>query len=215
MNDDEKTANTVKNMTRRVKQNVKHGRLEPRVNAYVCTECGHITYTVDCAEGTTPFTLACQKKSSILDMNGKEVKPCNGNAMSSMYSITPADYDWPEDITHEWYAPSIEEYNKIKKNKSRAVLDHVTLGGLLLRERTNHPVLTHGDEFIDAEGNPLNDAEIGALRSGLERLRVATELTLASRKRKDRIRDEQARQRKAKARAKRKTAKANKRRSRR
>ena len=78
-----------------------------RINQYTCA-CGEIITTIDSDEGTTAFTVPCEK--------------CGGRMYSSVYRVS-------QDLTptHEWYK------GKIKKNMSPAMKEHISLGGLLFR----------------------------------------------------------------------------------
>jgi hypothetical protein len=79
-----------------------------RINQYTC-KCGESIVTIDTDEGTTAFTVPCEK--------------CGERMYSSMYRV-------PQDLapTHEWYA------GKIKKKMPPAMKQHIELGGLLFRK---------------------------------------------------------------------------------
>ena len=84
-----------------------------RVNCYVCTNCKHITKTIDVDDGVTPFMHTCEK--------------CGKLATSTMYKdIIP----W-EKPTQEWYRPSLKETLKWRKNEG--MLNHILNGGLDVR----------------------------------------------------------------------------------
>lgn len=193
---------------------IKHSRLAPRVNAYICSKCGDITYTVDCADGSSQLAIPCQKKSSkLLNMHGTEALVCDGYMLSSFYTVKVGEYD-VDDITHEWYAPSLEEYQKLVRNKSETAVNHVTKGGLLLRDRTDHPVFTHGEAFVTKEGEELDEEQTQLLFTGFERLRAAVKLKVQMARGKKEDRDRAMRKKRDKNRADRNRATRHKRRNR-
>lgn len=79
-----------------------------RINQYTCS-CGEIITTIDRDEGTSAFTVPCEK--------------CDLVMYSSLYRVS-------QDLipTHEWYKA------KIKKNMSLAMKQHIEMGGLLFRK---------------------------------------------------------------------------------
>lgn len=87
-----------------------------RKNRYTCSYCGFSFVTVDLVDGTTPFMTGC-----------KNPMPCRGMARSSFYRI-----DQSSEPTHEWYSPSQLEIRDIIDPN---VLQHVAMGGLLLRKK--------------------------------------------------------------------------------
>lgn len=80
-----------------------------RINQYHCAACGETITTIDSDEGTSAFTVPCEK--------------CGLVMYSKLYRVA-------QDLTptHEWYA------SKIKKNMSPAMKQHIELGGLLFRK---------------------------------------------------------------------------------
>ena len=129
------------------------------VNAYICQKCGHIVFTVDVAEGTTPMAIPCthrptQEESNIIGMDGKPALPevrCKGHMVSSFYAVKPTDYDMSE-VEFEWRSPSLELFQKFRKAKS-VLLDHVLGGGLVLHVRDDKsPIRLHSGEFKHSEG---------------------------------------------------------------
>jgi hypothetical protein len=84
-------------------------------NVYSCTECGYQTITIDKDDGTTPFMIQCRNPFK-----------CTGWSRSNFYRV---DQDLPP--THEWYRPDEQEIAQLTKP---AVIDHVRMGGLLIRE---------------------------------------------------------------------------------
>jgi hypothetical protein len=84
-------------------------------NAYCCRACGFTFISIDRDDGTTPFLTKCE---------APEV--CHGTAQSSLYRI-----DQSLEPTHEWYKPDAVEVATIR---SPAVLQHVAMGGLLMRK---------------------------------------------------------------------------------
>ena len=86
--------------------------LSKRVNCYVCAN-RHVTKTIDIDTGVTPMFITCAV--------------CNGQATSTFYrDINPA-----MEPSMEWYRPSLKETLKIK---SSYMLDHVLMGGLMIRK---------------------------------------------------------------------------------
>ena len=93
------------------------------LNVYICKN-SHKTCTVYVDEGITPFTIGCRNPI------------CDESAQSAMY---PTDRPVPMTIsepTHEWYKPNILNVAGIDK-------EHVEMGGLLLRKRTNATPVEH------------------------------------------------------------------------
>lgn len=113
----------------------------PRENCYRC-EYGCINLTVDVDEGTTPFMMKCRRRptperpidKSLLGIDGE----CIGTATSCFYpkSARPANLPAPE---WEWYKPDAQE----TANLGDAERDHVEMGGLILRARTDREPLYH------------------------------------------------------------------------
>lgn len=90
--------------------------LKGDVNRYTCTICGSTIWTILAAHGTTPAMMGCRKER------------CKGMMASAFY----ADQPGPEDaIEYEWYRPARDERRRL----SRAMKEHVSLGGLLIRKR--------------------------------------------------------------------------------
>lgn len=85
------------------------------VNCYSCSNCGHITKTVDVDAGVTPMMHKCEK--------------CGHMAESSFYNdIAPG-----VDPTEEWYRPSLEQVLKVRKTQP-GLVQHVLNGGLDCRK---------------------------------------------------------------------------------
>jgi hypothetical protein len=86
------------------------------INTYTCPECGWQIVTITRVEGVTPAFIRCEGRRC-------DVNTLPG-AISAMYcvnqSLTP---------THEWYRPDANEL--VEKPWA---LEHVTMGGLLLRK---------------------------------------------------------------------------------
>lgn len=91
-------------------------------NLYQCDhDAAHIIVTVDREPGVAPFTIQCPHCAAA------------GTPGAGFYrhpAMTSALYRVPQNLrpTHEWYRPDTLE------GLSPAVADHVTRGGLLLRE---------------------------------------------------------------------------------
>lgn len=88
-------------------------KLVNRVNCYQC-RCGHTTKTRDADSGVTPFLFECEK--------------CGGDGVSTFYKDTVPK----QEPTFEWYRPDLEECFKNAKNEG--YLEHVFLGGLIVRK---------------------------------------------------------------------------------
>lgn len=82
------------------------------INVYTC-KVGHRIVTVDRQKGVTPFIIGCKHPS------------CAERATSNFYRV-----DRGLTPTHEWYRPSLREYETLDPHSK----DHVSNGGLLLRE---------------------------------------------------------------------------------
>jgi hypothetical protein len=97
-----------------------------RINGYRCTKpkCGHITLTVDVDEGVTPFMIGCTK--------------CKADAHSMFYpqkGLPPP----MSAVTHEWFKPD----DAALKRLDPGTRQHVQMGGLIMRPRTNRPPRFH------------------------------------------------------------------------
>ena len=123
-------------MTRKIKE---------RLNIYMC-EHGCHNVTVDIARGVTPFMMKCKRegdKKRPLDPRKSKNGVCIGTAQSCMYPkelVPGSHYPIPK---HEWYRPTLEEFNKLDDS----VKEHVEKGGLLLRKRTEATPVLHKDEW--------------------------------------------------------------------
>jgi hypothetical protein len=85
-----------------------------KLNIYVCEDClGHIV-TRDMDQGVTPFMTSCYATEG-----------CKGHMQSSMYRV----FDQRMLHSHEWFRPEITADMKPHTR------DHVSKGGLILRER--------------------------------------------------------------------------------
>jgi hypothetical protein len=105
----------------------------PRENAYICPK-GHVTMTVDVADGVTPMFLGCR------DLGCREI------AQSRMYPRQPRPENFPAP-KWEWYRPTQKQAER-KEHKYPGTLDHVKNGGLLLRERTGAEPVYHPEEVV-------------------------------------------------------------------
>jgi len=94
-------------------------------NVYVCDKCGGYTVTIDRDEGTTPFMIGCRASGGL-------TRTCRGMAQSSFYRqrFPHGPPEW------EWYKPDSAEIHRMK---NRAELQHVAMGGLLLRPIAGAP----------------------------------------------------------------------------
>ena len=100
-----------------------------RKNIYVCQKCGGCTVTIDKDDGTTPFMIRCRAKDHHIH-GAMLVEGCKGTAYSVCYNLNAvigSTYMEPE---YEWYRPGNDELRKITH---AATLQHVSMGGLLLR----------------------------------------------------------------------------------
>ncbi len=88
--------------------------LSNRVNCYCCTNCSHITKTIDVDAGVTPMMFTCEN--------------CKETARSSFYKDI-APYQKP---TIQWYRPELGEAMKLRKNEP--LLSHVLAGGLMSKD---------------------------------------------------------------------------------
>lgn len=215
-------ARFIERLADQVDEDFTHVPEQPRVNAYICQECGHIEFTVDAAEGTTPMALPClsppeEAESQILDSTGapaREEKRCAGVMSSAFYAIKPDDFDLSE-IKYEWRSPDVELYLKWRRKKS-SLANHIMRGGLVLQNRTDKsgPVLRHDGEFMFADGTLLTDEQVGSHRSSVERLRAMCALHADAQRRKEAAKKKQQEQKRAKLRAKRKAKNKSKKRRR-
>ena len=104
-----------------------------RMNAYVCQTCGGVTVAIheDDPPGVTPLMLRCRVSDE-----------CEGMAYSSFY---PPEIPDPAPAPHVvWYRPVTKRAARaaIKATTSfkdrRAVFEHWSRGGSLMRELTDH-----------------------------------------------------------------------------
>lgn len=99
------------------------------VNVYTCGTCLMLTTTVDVDEGVTPFSISCKECNEPLAF-----------ATSNMYPEARPIPDHIPEPTKEFYKP-----------ESIAVLlageiEHVELGGLLMRDRTDAKIVKRRTE---------------------------------------------------------------------
>ena len=83
------------------------------INLYLCDNY-HATVTINRDGGTTPFMITCKHDG------------CTSYARSQMYACLQK----PDQAKFEWYTPDESEM----KTLSGAAREHVSMGGLLLRE---------------------------------------------------------------------------------
>jgi hypothetical protein len=195
---------------------------EPMVNAYICQQCGHVAFTVDTAEGTTPMSIPCthaptQEEGNIVGMDNQPLQKqerCAGHMVSSWYCVKRGDYCM-EEVEFEWRSPSINLFHKLRKQRS-PLLGHVLDGGLMLCKRdANSPVRLHSGEFMKPCGKVLTDDELAGHRSEVERLRAGMALYKAAQAARDRDKENRVKRNRDKARAARKAKKKHAKRNRR
>ena len=95
-----------------------------KINVYVCP-CGHQVVTIDVDEGVTPFMIPCPTGCKPVQAGFKV-----GLAQSSFYQVDQR-HEIPE---WEWYKPSSRERKTL--GFSRAELEYIKQGGLMMRELT-------------------------------------------------------------------------------
>lgn len=158
----------------------------PRVNAYACKKCGHITHTVDVADGTATMVLPCMAhtQSKIVLVDGAKASVCSGEMFSTFYSVDFETFDL-RDIEFEWRFATLPEYQRYKA-KGQALADHVADGGLVLHPRKNRdaPMFTHGGFWVRPDGARLSDGEAEGLQTGLQTLKEVVRLDIEKTKRK-------------------------------
>jgi hypothetical protein len=174
-------------IVKRMKENIVVDPEWPRVNAYVCSECGEVLFTVDCIDGTTPAFLKCIKT------NG-----CKGRMSTAMYSLKPVDYEG-EEITHEWVVPNLQHWRRMVKY-SLPDVHHVANGGLILQTRTSNPILCHNGRYVKNIGEPFLDVEtvVNGLAS-VRTVRAEIKLWLDKRKRHEHLKAQETERRIANA----------------
>ena len=94
------------------------------VNGWVCEECGETTYAIHVDDGVTPFYLGC-----------RATEGCEGMAKSMFYPTGPIPHHAIKRIAWEWYTPEPDEKTRLLAKPD--VLEHVEMGGLLIRELTD------------------------------------------------------------------------------
>lgn len=178
----------------------------PRINTYICKECGHHTHTVDVAEGTTTMVLPCMKgvDSKIVNALGEGITSCSGQMTSTFYAAR----DIPlSDVKYEWRYATLPEYRDYKK-KHMALADHVASGGLVMHKRGNKDalVLTHGNFYAKPDGTRLTEAEVESNKTGLQILKdtIRLEKSKIKRKRHDALMKQQKTKQKRRAKGKKK-----------
>lgn len=158
----------------------------PKINLYVCKECGHKTYTVDVARGTTSMVLPCMShtEAKVLGADGQKAHACSGEMLSTFYSVDHSKVSL-QDVKFEWRYATLPEYRDYRK-RGQALADHVASGGLVLHRRSNPnaPVLTHGDCFVRPNGTALSKEEEASLETGLQVLKRTVRLDVAKAKKK-------------------------------
>jgi hypothetical protein len=82
-----------------------------KINTYVCCDCKRNTLTINLATGVTPFGIKCPHCGSY-------------ECLSSFYKVPSGQLT----VTHAWYRPSKEEFDKFDKSMK----DHILQGGLEL-----------------------------------------------------------------------------------
>lgn len=97
---------------------VMYGNEKPAgKNSYRCTQCDYETITNDIDAGVTPFVIQCPR--------------CKGNSLSSFYRKDEIIKNSEPEM--EWYRPTLKEALKLRK-KNEDLLEHVLMGGLLMRK---------------------------------------------------------------------------------
>jgi len=110
--------------------------VEPdRLNVYTCVN-GHSIKTIDVDAGVTPMLLTCAI--------------CQGDAKSSFFKDTRPDLE----VSHEFYRPDLH-FTMKKLRKSPSMLEHVLLGGLMLRKVTKKPDPKNGEYDLKIGGTVL------------------------------------------------------------
>lgn len=175
----------IRNLRRNVDEQYAPEPDQPMVNAYVCQKCGHVAFTVDTAEGTTPMSIPCThapvvEEGRLVGLDGstplQREQRCGGHMVSSWYAVRPGDYCLSEDVEFEWRSPSLGLFHKLRKQRS-PLLDHLLAGGLVLCKRDhNSPVRLHSGEFLHPDGHLLTDEELANHRSAVEKLRAGMAL---------------------------------------
>lgn len=93
------------------------------VNGWQCERCEQTTYCIHVDDGVTPFYLGC-----------RVTEGCEGMGKSMFYPSGPVPDYALDKIGWEWYMPDDEEKKGIV---DKGVLEHVSMGGLLIRELTD------------------------------------------------------------------------------
>jgi hypothetical protein len=123
-----------------------------RMNVCVCDTCDQGVLCFDLHPGTTPYTVS---HATLGDPD------CGGTCYSRMYSgtdaaVAKAQHGGP---SHEWYRPSVFELGQ----SSRAVRDHVQMGGLLVRpyDKPGRAKLMVVDDIADPAAPTLEELSRG------------------------------------------------------
>ena len=89
-----------------------------------CPVCSTVTYVAKEHEGVTPMWVSCRR------LTGAE---CGGQTTSAPRLVEIAE----QHVEWEWYKPAPNEY----KGFTRDTLEHLRMGGLLLRKISIQPTL--------------------------------------------------------------------------
>jgi hypothetical protein len=88
-------------------------------NGYHCPVCGRTMLVTHADPGVAPIFLTCRMTEG-----------CGGRSFSLNYPTSPIPAHLGEP-THEWYRPTLEEFETL----DGAMREHVLGGGLILREK--------------------------------------------------------------------------------
>ena len=178
----------------------------PKVNIYACAKCGHITYTVDVADGVASMMLPCMSNSEtrITLPDGSKPQLCDGQMVSTFYDVLWEDFDLSQ-IKYEWRYATLPEYKRYK-SRGDELANHVADGGLILHPRKNEnaPMWTHGGFFVRPDGSRLSDQEAAVLKTGLQTLKEVIRLDMAKTMKKNKHREHQKMLNRHKSKSKRK-----------
>jgi hypothetical protein len=143
----------------------------PVGHKHTCDKCGEVMHSVQCNVGNVLQVTACHA----------------AGCLGLMRAARDTSSLWQKAITHEWYAPNVEQWNRMCKSFPKSAA-YVAEGGLLLRQRRSGvPVLCVGGRYVRNpwESDHIPDLEMEKALVEYKKLESACYLWKANRKKKE------------------------------